>query len=228
MTGRFRLIYEKRNGACFVPHVALATVFARAAARAGIKLRMTEGFSPRGRMSFGPELPAGVVALREPLDVWLDGDSLNGEPDDIRERWNARMPEGFFVRRCTAVPDGSPSLGKVCQAARYLVWAREAPSAEVLLEGLESHYGEDILNSLIETEEKNARVSFVLAAPAGNGIGRWVKTLAASNVICGWQDLCIVRADIGRWNDGHLESLAEEDDACLRNARLQTEFQTEK
>ena len=68
---RIRLIYEKRGMACFVPHVVLSSLFARAGRRAGMELRSTEGFSPHARMSFGPELPAGVVALNEPADLWL-------------------------------------------------------------------------------------------------------------------------------------------------------------
>ncbi|MBQ6664010.1 MAG: DUF2344 domain-containing protein, partial [Synergistaceae bacterium] len=58
-TVRVRLIYSKRGGACFVPHIALAQMFSRSASRAGLSLTMTQGFSPRAKISFGPELPAG-------------------------------------------------------------------------------------------------------------------------------------------------------------------------
>jgi uncharacterized protein (DUF2344 family) len=75
-TTRIRLIYEKRGRACFVPHVAMSTIFARAAKRAGIELSNTDGFSPRAKISFGPELPAGVVALNEPADLWLKSEEI--------------------------------------------------------------------------------------------------------------------------------------------------------
>ena len=68
---RIRLVYEKRGGACFVPHVSLAQVFIRSAFRINLNFEMTQGFSPRPKMSFGPELPAGVVALDEPVDIYL-------------------------------------------------------------------------------------------------------------------------------------------------------------
>jgi hypothetical protein len=236
------LFYEKRGGACFVPHIALATLFTRAANRAGIDLRLTDGFSPHVKMSFGPELPAGVVALSEPLDVWLAGDAGAGTeknaPDSLAERWNAQMPEGFRVTKCVFPAEGAAALGKDCKAALYWVWARKAAAGELTL-SLSRHYGEDLLNLFVDVdsggnENKNGnenengngngkkgvcgvpRVSFVVSGPAQNGIGGWVRALTAAGTVAGWQDLCIVRAALGRWSGGRMEPLAEEGIACLQ------------
>ena len=214
MSTRFRLIYEKRNGACFVPHVALATVFARAAARAGIKLRVTEGFSPHARLSFGPELPAGIVALAEPLDAWIqDG------PEDLVGAWDAQMPEGFHIRQSIALPEEAPALGKDCKAACYMIWRQDGHSSEPLWAHLKNHYGEDVLSGFVEEHDKISRISFVLAAPARNGIGGWVRSLVASGVVQGWQDLCIVRVALGSWNGAQMESLTGEGITCLRTEK---------
>ena len=111
---RARLIYSKRGGACFVPHIALAQIFARSASRAGFSLEMTQGFSPRPRLSFGPELPAGVVALNEPLDIYF------AQPyPDIITHMNDALPEGFALSQVWPVPENSPSLGKSCTHAEY-------------------------------------------------------------------------------------------------------------
>ena len=225
---RLRLFYEKRGGACFVPHIALASLFARAANRAGIGLHMTEGFSPRAKMSFGPELPAGVVALSEPLAIWLEGDSQAEAPERLAERWNGQMPEGFRVIKCLFPAEGAAALGKDCKAALYWVWPRNADAGE-LSRSLERHYGEDLLNLSVDDAEAGRegvrglpRISFVISKPAQNGIGRWVKALTAAEAIDGWQgwqgrqgwhgwqDLCIVRAALGRWNGAQMEPLAEE------------------
>lgn len=213
-TAHLRLIYEKRNGACFVPHVALATVFTRAAVRAGIRLRMTEGFSSHAKISFGPELPAGVVALAEPFDVWVEEG-----PERLREAWDAQMPEGFRIRNSVALPEEAPALGKACKAAHYMVWRREGHSADPLLAHLKNHYGEDVLSGFVEEYDKISRISFVLAAPAKNGIGGWVRALVASEVVQGWQDLCIVRVSLGSWNGVQMESLTEEGVMCLRTEK---------
>jgi hypothetical protein len=222
---RIRLFYEKRGGACFVPHIALATLFTRAANRAGIGLQMTEGFSPHAKMSFGPELPSGVVALSEPLDIWIEEDARAEDP----ERWNEQMPEGFRVGKCL-FPADAATLGKDCKAALYWVWPRTA-DAEALSLSLKRHYGEHLLNLFAEAGGEEAhgfpRVSFVVSGPAQNGIGGWVRALTAAG-IAGWQDLCIVRAGLGRWNGAQMEPLAEEGErACLR-IKAQTESRTEK
>ena len=212
-TTRIRLIYEKRGRACFVPHIVLNTLFARAARRAGIELSSTEGFSPHARMSFGPELPAGVVALGEPVDLWLSArekiteDKLRDFLHSVPEALNAQMPEGFLVKKCILPADGAPALGKECGAAHYLAWSRNISAAE-LLSHMERHYGEAILNGFVE-EAALSRVSVFLANPAQNGIGSWVKALTADSVVAGWHDMCIVRAGLGRWNGKQMELVEE-------------------
>ena len=215
---RVRLIYEKRGRACFVPHVALSALFARSARRAGIELSYTEGFSPRAKISFGPELPAGVVALNEPMDLWLKAyeEITEGKRHNFMEflvvAFNAQIPEGFRVKRCVFLEEGSPALGKECKAAHYLVWAKNGPlagaGATELLSYMERHYGKAVLNGFVE-QVTFSRVSTVLADPAQNGIGGLVKALVADRVVDGWHDMCIVRTGLGRWNGEQME-LTEE------------------
>ena len=112
MSVRVRLFYEKRGGACFVPHIALAPLFTRTTWRAGLVPVMTQGFSPHAKMSFGPELPAGVVALMEPVDIHLES-----VPDDLIARWNAAVPGGFRALSFLTIREGAPSLVRDCRAA---------------------------------------------------------------------------------------------------------------
>ncbi|MDR1731045.1 MAG: TIGR03936 family radical SAM-associated protein [Synergistaceae bacterium] len=217
---RVRLFYEKRGGACFVPHVAMVGLFTRVAARGGIKLSLTEGFSPHAKMSFGPELPAGVLALCEPVDLWLEEDCgyENLKYGDWEKIWNEQMPRGFRVVGFRILPPEAPALGKDCRAAHYLIQPGDHRLGGELLTRLKEHYGEDALSvrfdELDNDELDDGRgsdafpwISLVLGNPAGNGIGGWVKSLTAANVIAGWQDLRIVRIALGRWSGTRLESL---------------------
>lgn len=199
MSVRARLFYEKRGGACFVPHIALATLFTRAANRAKIGLRSTDGFSPHAKMSFGPELPAGVVALCEPLDLWLAEEEGN---DGIVSRLNEQMPKGFMVKGIVFPKTDAPSLGKDCKAGHYLVWSRTLTSSE-LTSHLDLHFKEALL---FKTVNEEGRLSFVLSNPAQNGIGSWVRYLMAEDV-SDWADLCIVRISLGVWNGTLFEPL---------------------
>ena len=204
MSVRIRLFYEKRGGACFVPHVSLASLFTRAALRAGLSLALTQGFSPHPRMSFGPELPAGVVALAEPVDVWLS-QTPEDIPDGLLDRWNAAMPEGFRLLEARLIDEDAPSLGRVCQAALYWVRSTAGFPPEKLLAAARTHYGTAVLHAEAELDiEENGRaewLSLVLAAPAQNSVGGWVRRMIAEGLIAGWQDLNIVRVSIGLRND---------------------------
>lgn len=196
MSVRVRVRYEKRNFACFVPHVALASIFTRSALRAGLSLTQTLGCSPHPKMSFAPELPAGVVALGELVDVYLDE-----VPEDLLARWNAAMPVDFRLLSYELPEEGAPSLGKVCQAARYWVRCVGPLGSEELLARAQAFYGDELLRGAsgvdVEGDGSADWVDFVLAHPAQNGIGGWVRKMIADGVLEGWQDLNVVRVAIG-------------------------------
>lgn len=199
---RVRIYYEKRGGACFVPHVSLAQVFTRSAFRAGLNFKMTQGFSPHPKISFGPELPAGVVALKEPLDIYLKLDN-NLENNINIEKWNAAMPEGFKILSFEIIDDNAPALGKICREAFYWIRGAENFFNKNLFESLKLYYGEDILDLKTEIDasdddlDNNKWLAVLLNAPAKNGIGGFVKKIIADGVIAGWQDINIVRIAIG-------------------------------
>ena len=185
---RVRFIYSKRNGACFVPHIALAQMFSRSASRAGLKLTMTQGFSPRAKISFAPELPAGVVALNEPVDMFFEFDK--NAPENLIDLMNDSLPEGFNISRVIFPPDDSPSLGKVCKAAEYLL--KNVSEFEI-----ENFYSD----SLIQVEKIDDWTKIIIKDPAQNPIGGLVKFMISENIISGWQDINIVRTSIGIYDE---------------------------
>lgn len=189
---RVRLIYSKRGGACFVPHIALAQIFSRSAARAGFRLMMTQGFSPRAKLSFGPELPAGVVALNEPVDVYFEG-----EPEYILPRMNASLPEGFSVSEVLFPPEGSPNLGKSCKFAEYLL--RSVNGLE-LGDLAREFYGESAVWCAMSGEW----LRLILVEPSQHPIGGFIKHLVSDGVIAGWHEVNIVRTHVGIYDEGRV------------------------
>lgn len=190
---RLRLVYSKRDGACFVPHIALAQIFSRSASRAGLSLALSQGFSPRPKLSFAPELPAGVVALREVLDLY----AIN-ECTDILPRLNASLPEGFNVSQVFSIPEGSPSLGKSCTHAEYII----RPASSLALPQLAQAAKDFYAASAITARTSGQWVRLVIAAPAQNPIGSFVKSLIARELIQGWHNINIVRVSIGTLING--------------------------
>ena len=194
---RARLIYSKRGGACFVPHIALAQIFSRSALRSGLKLIMTQGFSPRAKISFAPELPAGVVALNEPVDMYFDD-----VHDDIALLMNESLPEGFHVSRVLFPDDSSPSLGKACKYAEYLL-------RTTIGHDLHEHAHKFFGASLFRVSYSDEWLRVIISEPAQNPIGGLVKYLRNENVIAGWHEMNIVRVSIGGYD-------TEGDCVCLK------------
>ena len=189
-TVRVRLIYSKRGGACFVPHIALAQMFSRSASRAGLFLTMTQGFSPRAKISFGPELPAGVVALNEPVDMYFQS-----VPDNITELMNDALPEGFTVSRALFPPEDSPNLGKMCKSAEYLIRHTNGLSLD---EQARNFWGD----AVIVSEIIEGWLRIIVSEPAQNPIGGLIRRLKENGIIAGWHEINAVRVAVGLYENG--------------------------
>ena len=183
---RVRFIYSKRDGASFVPHVALSQVFSRSASRAGLKLIMTQGFSPRAKISFSPELPAGVVALAEVCEMFFDSGFEN-----LNQKMNENLPEGFNISRAVEISEDSPSLGKFCTHAEYLVRIKKDLDVREYFNNA----------AIIKSNFEDGWFHFVIKEPAQNPIGSFVKPMIKENIISGWQDVNIVRPAVGLYDE---------------------------
>lgn len=182
---RVRLIYAKRGGACFVPHIALAQMFSRSSSRAGITLAMTQGFSPRAKISFGPELPAGVVALNEPVDMF----TVN-TPHDIINSLNRSLPEGFTVSRAIFPPEDAPNLGKSCKHAEYLI----RTTTGITITG---HVREFWGDNVISCEYAGCWCRVIISDPAKNPIGGLIRNMKECGIVAGWHEVNAVRVAVG-------------------------------
>jgi len=200
---RYRIFYEKRGPACFIPHIVLPTILTRAASRASylqdrnceikpIVFQMTEGYSPHAKMSLASELPVGVVALKEVVDVWLEG-SLS---DSQFEAWSDSLPTGFKLIDFTEIPDGSPSLNKSCPASEYLLKSRAPDKMGAV---------KKVLFSIAEYKFADCKdEGEFIRFTANNSIitlGTIVRELISENAVEGWHELCIIRVRVGGIND---------------------------
>ncbi|MCL2146416.1 MAG: DUF2344 domain-containing protein [Synergistaceae bacterium] len=195
---RYRIFYCKRGPACFIPHIVLPTVFTRAASRASnskdyndelkpIVFQMTEGFSPHAKLSFASELPVGVVALMEPVDIWL----LDSLSDMQFKAWSDYMPTGFKLNCFSRIPDGSPSLSKSCPISEYLLKSSAPDKMESVKKVLSGITG----NKLIDCSDAGEFVRFTV----NNNLvvlGAIVRELISESAVEGWHELRIVRVKV--------------------------------
>lgn len=89
--------FSKSGRAIFIPHLSTMTIIERAFFRAGIDIRLTEGFNPKPKLEFAHPLTMGLSSEYEIFGIEL----YNGFEDlnDTITKLNINLPEGFEILR---------------------------------------------------------------------------------------------------------------------------------
>jgi len=109
---RIRLRFTKKADARFLSHHDLMRFFERAIRRAGLPVKMSQGYNPRPRFSIAAALGVGVAAEQEILDVEL-AEPL--DPEVVRKKLSAAMISGIEIISAEGV-EGKPPRAA---SARY-------------------------------------------------------------------------------------------------------------
>jgi radical SAM-linked protein len=88
-------VFSKKGLMRFISHLDLMRLFMRAVRRAGLPIKMTEGFSPHPKISLKRALKLGVESdneeatfvLREPIAL-----------EDFKQKLQKELPEGIYIR----------------------------------------------------------------------------------------------------------------------------------
>lgn len=193
---RIRMIFEKRNFACFVRHVELPQLFGRIARRAGLKVALTQGMSPHPHIVMGPALPVGVISLYETAEIWFEEDV---SPEDALGKMNAQAPVGFCFLKAACIAPDSVSLNKCLNAASYWFCPRNMDKLPAIKQVLSEEFGSSTLLALCECGDG---LELVMHDPSQNSPGTLVKALVARGTISGWPEICIARLCLGNWSVG--------------------------
>ncbi|HHW18247.1 MAG TPA: DUF2344 domain-containing protein [Firmicutes bacterium] len=146
---KIRVKYCKGDSVRFLSHLDVARVIQMSLRRAGWPVAMTQGFSPKPKISFYAPLPVGTAGEDEYFDVVLDSEKIpgsagkkgsgkgqgriptaagaHGDVIDLKElRSLARalsdnMPPGFSVKGVSIVSDQEESLEEKISASEYEV-----------------------------------------------------------------------------------------------------------
>lgn len=116
MRQRLRIIHSITPPLCYASHLDRMAVWTRAARRAGLPLRYSEGYHPRPRLQFGAALPVGFHAGAEILDLWLEPPV---DPQAAQQQLERELPEGLGIVSVEDVDVNEPSLPKRVQSADY-------------------------------------------------------------------------------------------------------------
>lgn len=120
---RVRLVLSKLGRARMVAHLEYLKMFQRAARRAGLPLRFSQGFHPMPKISYLEALPMGVSSEAELIDLEL---LYPVDVEKIISDVNVQLPEGFRIIEGSEVPWKSPSPSASVATSRYLVTLPES------------------------------------------------------------------------------------------------------
>ena len=113
---RVMLRLRKSEEIKYLSQLDLMRAFEYALRRAQAPVAYSEGFNPRPKMSFGTAVGCGVTSDDERIVVELASDI---DAYELRERLNARLPDGLQVLDAEAVPEGAKSPISALNASRF-------------------------------------------------------------------------------------------------------------
>ena len=113
---RYRLRFAKQHDLRLISHRDLVRTLERLFRRAGLALKMSEGFHPKPRLSFPLPMAVGTTGLDEVLELEL---TAPRDAQELRQTLNAQAVPGLEFLHCELLPMGA---GKA-QAYRFAVEA---------------------------------------------------------------------------------------------------------
>ena len=94
MSYKTSFTFTKKGLIKYISHLDLMRLLMRAMRRAGLPLKMTEGFSPHPKLSIKRALKLGVESDCEEAYIML---SAEVTPEDFRARLQRQLPEGITI-----------------------------------------------------------------------------------------------------------------------------------
>jgi radical SAM family uncharacterized protein/radical SAM-linked protein len=117
---RVRIAYTKLGRAAYRSHLDLVRLLPRIFRRLDLPLYYSQGFHPKPEMTFGPALPLGVASHAEYVDVKLV-QAAGIDEVSVRERLCGASLEGITFRDARVLGPNDAGVGKVIEAAEYVV-----------------------------------------------------------------------------------------------------------
>jgi len=90
---RKRIFFNKTDQMKYISHLDMVRFFERVFNKSNIKVKYSEGYHPRPKMSFGNPVSLGVEAYNEIMDLDL-AEEYNDE--ELLKILNENTPQGFF------------------------------------------------------------------------------------------------------------------------------------
>jgi radical SAM-linked protein len=120
---KLRLRSTKLGKVRFTSHRDAARMWERALRRLELPVAMSQGFTPRAKISFGLALPTGAESVAEYVDVVLAGDLDEAALSDLPAELSRALPDGFDVLAVAELAPGSGSLQEIVTSCTWELWS---------------------------------------------------------------------------------------------------------
>lgn len=150
---RIRLKFAKSGDIRFLSHLEVMRTFERALRRAALPYAVTQGYSPKPKISWGLPLMVGAESNSEYVDLFLK-DKVSGEK--IIERLNLKLPKGLKVLEAKSIEAKAPSLMSLAAFALYdiVVELEKEVEKEAIKHGLSSFFEKECIKILKKGRER--------------------------------------------------------------------------
>jgi hypothetical protein len=116
MGKKIRFRFSKTGAFKYLSHLDTAKVIIRAVRRAGIRLKYSEGFNPKPKITFSPPIPLGIESIAEYADITLMDDMDIGF---FMEVINHNLDGRIIISSAAEVPAGVKNLMSQVDIAGY-------------------------------------------------------------------------------------------------------------
>lgn len=113
-----QIIFRKDAAAQFLSHLDLLATLEYAMRRAHLPLELSEGFSPRPRMTLAAPLALGYIGAREILDISLR-EQVN--LTEVQQSLQSALPAGITILSTQTIPEGQKPAASRVQGSIYRV-----------------------------------------------------------------------------------------------------------
>lgn len=116
---KYRIAYTKSGRLRFLSHLELTGALIKALRRGALPYKLTEGFNPHPKLTFGPALPVGQASQEEWAEIVL---TRKLRAEEVVERLNLHLPLDMKIKYCFQMPDTTRRLSKDLQLARFKIY----------------------------------------------------------------------------------------------------------